>query len=359
MSGSRNAALAWRGPAYAALVLAALAAGGWMARQAATSRTAALLTLTPTTPVPASATMTPTSTPTATITPTQTPTPTATPTPTQTSTPSATPTATATPTDTATPTPTATPTSTATPVPLPTPDGVLRTLRVPILMYHYISTPPKGADAIRRDLSVPPEMFEEHLRYLRDEGYVTITLHDLCLALQTGYPLPERPLIITIDDGYRDAYTNAFPLLREYGFAATFFVITGFADEERAEHLTWEQIIEMDAAGMEIEAHGHTHPDLRNRTVDYLVWQILGAKQAIEARTHKSVRFFAYPAGKYDEQVIRVLESVQYWGGITLHAGAAHRSDRMFELTRIRVQGQDGAEKLAANIRWFMDPAVP
>ena len=263
------------------------------------------------------------------------------------------------PTDTATLTPTATPTSTATPVPLPTPDGVMRTLRVPILMYHHISMPPKGADAIRRDLSVTPEMFEEHLRYLRDEGYVTITLHDLCLALQIGYPLPERPIIITIDDGYGDAYTNAFPLLRKYEFTATFFVITGYTDEERAEHLIWEQIIEMDAAGMEIEAHGHTHPDLRNRTVDYLVWQILGAKQAIEARTHKSVRFFAYPSGKYDEQVIRVLQSAHYWGGITLHAGGEHRSDRMFELTRIRVQGGNDVEDLAANIEWFMDRTAP
>ena len=94
---------------------------------------------------------------------------------------------------------------TATPLPLPTPDGVLRTLRVPILMYHYISVSPPGADAVRRDLSVSPEALEAHLRYLQQEGYTAITLRDLSMALQCGYPLPPKPIVLTFDDGYRDA----------------------------------------------------------------------------------------------------------------------------------------------------------
>jgi len=339
-----------QGIVHYALTIAALGACVLLARQALTSWSATLLALTPTaTEVVPTSTPTSTCTATPTLTPTHTPTPTATPSPTPSSTP------TATPTLTATPTATTTPTSTATPVPLPTPDGVPRTLRVPVLMYHYISTPPKGAGAVRRDLSVPPERFEEHLCYLRDEGYESITLHDLALALQIGHPLPEKPVIITLDDGYRDAYTNAFPLLAKYGFGATFFLITGFIDQGRPEHLTWEQVIEMDAAGMSMEAHGHTHPDLRNQSLDYLVWQILGAKEAIEARTHKTVRFFAYPAGKYDPQVIKVLHSAHYWGAVTLHAGAEHHSDSMFELKRIRVHGRYDAEGLAAVIDWFMD----
>ena len=204
------------------------------------------------------------------------------------------------------------------------------------------------------DLSVPPERFEEHLRYLRDEGYTSITLHDLCLALQIGYPIPGKPVVITLDDGYRDAYTNAFPLLREYGFTATCFLVTGYIDEDRPEYLTWDQVIEMDEAGMEMVAHGHTHPDLRDRGLDYLIWQVLGAREAIEARTHKPVRFFAYPFGKYDQQVIQVLDSANYWGAVTLHAGVEHRSDQMFELTRVRVHGRDNAGKLGAAINWFM-----
>lgn len=221
-------------------------------------------------------------------------------------------------------------------------------------MYHYISKPPADADAIRLDLSVPPALFEEHLQYLRDTGYTSITLRDLLLALQIGYPLPPKPVIITLDDGYRDAYTEAFPLLRYYGFTATFFLITGLIDEGHPGYLTWEQVTEMSAAGMDMEAHGHTHVDLRGRSVDYLIWQILGAKEAIEARTHKAVRFFCYPSGKYDEQVARVLQSANYWGAVTTEHGALQCSTRPFELRRIRVRGTYHAEDLASVIESAM-----
>jgi peptidoglycan/xylan/chitin deacetylase (PgdA/CDA1 family) len=252
---------------------------------------------------------------------------------------------------TATPPPRRTPT----PEPLPTPDGVVRRLRVPILMYHYLSAPPPDADALRRGLSVSPEQFEEHLRYLKQAGYETISLHDLALALQIGHPLPERPIIITFDDGYRDNYEQAFPLLMAYGFTATFFLITGFIDAGKEAYVTWDQVIEMHEAGMEMEAHGHTHPDLRGRDVDYLVWQVLGAKEAIEARTGVPVRFFSYPAGKYDELVIRVLHSAHYWGAVTVNPGVEHTSDRMFELSRVRVPGGLTAAGLAATLDAYMN----
>ena len=225
-------------------------------------------------------------------------------------------------------------------------------------MYHYVSEPPPGADAIRRDLSVPPERFRKHLQYLSDAGYTTITLRDLVLALQTGYHLPEKPVLLTFDDGYRDAYACAFPILKEFDFVGTFFLVTGFIDEGRPEHVSWDQVIEMNAAGMDMEAHGHTHTDLRDRSVEYLVWQVLGAKEAIEARTRKPVHFFCYPSGKYDEQVIRVLKSAHYWAAVTVDPGVEHRSDRLFELRRIRVHGEDGPEDLARVLQAYMTAAV-
>ena len=220
-------------------------------------------------------------------------------------------------------------------------------------MYHYISTPPEDADAIRLDLSVPPERFEEHLRYLRNEGYTSITLEELTLALHTDYPLPAKPVVLTFDDGYRDSYTNAFPLLCKYGFEGTFFLITAYIDEQRPEYVTWDQVIEMAAAGMEMQAHGHTHVDLRDRTADYLIWQMLGSRQAIEARTHKPVRFFCYPFGKYDDLAIEALHLAQYWGAVTINPGAIHDSYRMFELARVRVHGTYKAEGLVAAIETF------
>ncbi|MCS7261247.1 MAG: polysaccharide deacetylase family protein, partial [Anaerolineae bacterium] len=102
-------------------------------------------------------------------------------------------------------------------LPVPTPDGVARTVDVPILMYHYISKPPPDADRYRRDLSLAPEDFEAHLAWLRSQGYQGITLHALVFHLVAGWPLPEKPIVLTFDDGYRDHYTNAFPLLQRYG----------------------------------------------------------------------------------------------------------------------------------------------
>jgi peptidoglycan/xylan/chitin deacetylase (PgdA/CDA1 family) len=98
-------------------------------------------------------------------------------------------------------------------------------------MYHYVSAPPVGAGAVRRDLSIAPEAFAEHLAYLQGAGYTAISLGDLVLALQTGAPLPERPVVLTFDDGYRDHYEHAYRLLREYGFTGTFFLTTSLIDQ--------------------------------------------------------------------------------------------------------------------------------
>ena len=289
---------------------------------------------------------TPTFTPTQTASPTRTAT--STPTPTPTDTPTATPTSTQTPTPTptatATHTPTPTPTFTHTPTPtplLPTPDGVERQVRVPILMYHHIEEPPPSADAIRRDLSVSPEDFNEQLAYLRQEGYEGITLNDLTLHLTVGEPLPAKPILLTFDDGYANAYTHAFPLLRRYGFVGTFFVISEPMDAGDPNFLSWAQVEEMHAAGMRFEPHSYNHPDMRNRGFDFVVFQILAPKEAIEARTGEPCRFFAYPAGRYDQFVIDVLRSANFWGAVLTEQGATHTADDLFTLRRVRVHGGD------------------
>jgi peptidoglycan/xylan/chitin deacetylase (PgdA/CDA1 family) len=298
-------------------------------------------------------TVTVTATATHTLTPTATRTrqPTATTTWTPTATPTATPTSTWTPTATASPTPTVT----WTPTPLqPTPDGVERQARVPILMYHRVEDPPPGADVYRRDLSVSPAKFQAQLRYLAQHGYHSITLNDLALYLTVGKPLPPNPIILTFDDGYADAYTAAFPLLEEHGFVGTFFLVTAYLDNQDPDFLSWAEVEEMHAAGMRFEPHSYDHPDLRNRGFQYLVFQTLGPKQAIEARTGEPCRFFAYPAGRYDQYVIDVLRSEDYWGAVLTAQGATHGTGDLFLLHRVRVSGGDSLEDLIVklNLDW-------
>ncbi len=274
-------------------------------------------------------------------------------TPTSTRTPSPSPSATATRVPTNTPLPTKTPTSTATPTPAPTPTGQGFTVRVPILMYHYLSEPPTGADAIRQDLSVVPDIFEAQLAYLRQAGYETISLEDLAYALSQESELPPKPIIITFDDGYRDNYENAFPLLRKYGYIATFFVFTEPIDTYNVSYLTWEMIIEMHQAGMKFGSHSYRHLDLRDRDVDFLVYEILGSKEAIEARTNEPVRFFSYPAGRYDELTVRVLESADFWGAVTTQWGVEQSYNNRFEMVRLRIRGNDTVRDLTNKLKAF------
>ena len=221
-------------------------------------------------------------------------------------------------------------------------------------MFHYISDPPPYADAIRRDLSVSPDGFERYLIWLRQDGFSSISLHELVLHLTMGYSLPEKPVVITFDDGYVDNYANAFPLLLRYGFSATFFLITGFLDGGSAEYVSWDQVVEMHRAGMEFGAHSYDHPDLRGKSVDFLVWQTLGPRQAIEDRIGEAVRFYAYPSGKYDQQVIDVLRSAHYWGAATIEQGAEHSTDHLFELRRIRVRGEYGLDQFVGTMDYWL-----
>ncbi len=286
---------------------------------------------TATTPLPhtATATPTPTPTPTATVTPTPKPSPT--------------------PTDRPTATPTLTPTPSPTPTPTPIspqskafrlhPDGKHRVAKVPILMYHYISVPPKGSNRIRRDLSVWPSRFEEQMHFLATHGYHTITLEDLALYLLEGKPLPPKPIVLTFDDGYLDNYQNAFPVLKKYGFKGVFFVITDFVTGRYKGYMTWDELKKMADAGMAIESHSRNHADLRRRSYDYLVWQALGSKEAIENHLGIEPRFICWPSGKYDRFAARVFKSAGFWGGTTEIQGITQDSAHMFELQRIRVRG--------------------
>lgn len=242
--------------------------------------------------------------------------------------------------------PTPTPTTAPASVIEPTPDGVVRQIRVPILMYHYLSTPPPGADIYRQDLSVPPELFAAHLDRLLAEGYTTTNLYQMVDALQRGAPLPDKPVVITFDDGYRDNYENAFPLLKERSMQATIFVVTDFIDEERPAYLTWDMAREMMEAGISIESHGRNHVSLANKDDDYLIWQALGSLETIEYELGVRPRFVSYPAGEYDQRTIDIFQSAHYWGGLTTRQGATLDNQRLFELPRIRVRNTTTPDEL-------------
>jgi peptidoglycan/xylan/chitin deacetylase (PgdA/CDA1 family) len=233
----------------------------------------------------------------------------------------------------------------------PTRDDTLRRMRVPILMYHYVSVPPPGADKYRLDLSVTPDQFAAQLGWLRRNGFSAISLDALYFALAEGARLPPRPVVLTFDDGYADAYTNAFPLLRTFGMTATFFVVTDWLDTAQPGYLTWPQAREMAAAGMSIQSHTRSHKDLTTGCdYDCLVYQILGSVQTIQAEIGRRPRFFCYPGGEYDRAAIQVVKQVGLVAAVTTDAGTIQVSSRLYELKRARMRGTTRLDDLA----WMM-----
>ncbi|RMG80081.1 MAG: polysaccharide deacetylase family protein [Chloroflexi bacterium] len=225
-------------------------------------------------------------------------------------------------------------------------DGTLRRISVPILMYHYVSELPPDADDIRIENTLAPQLFEEHIAYLVENGYVSVSLYEIHDALMNGSRLPDKPVVLTFDDGYRDHYEIVFPILQQYGFTGTFFIITSRADNHDPNHLSWAQIEEMAAAGMSMESHTKDHLDMRNRDYDFLVYETLGSIESLAAHTGQEPRFLAYPAGRYDESTLAFLEQTDLWRAVTTQFGASHTSDNFFEMSRLRVTHNTGVAGL-------------
>lgn len=226
-------------------------------------------------------------------------------------------------------------------------DGTLRRLHVPILMYHYVSDLPSNADDIRRGLTVVPSLFQAHLQYLHDAGYHTISLYDLNAALTAGVPLPSKPVVLTFDDGYNDAYINVFPALKHYGFIGTFFIITSRVDANDPAYLSWSQIKEMSDAGMSMEPHTKDHVDLRQRDYDVLIYQMKGSIESLAAYTGHVPRMFSYPVGHYDAATLDVARQLGVWIGVSTVNGDLHSTDTRLYLPRLRVLGNMSVGALA------------
>jgi peptidoglycan/xylan/chitin deacetylase (PgdA/CDA1 family) len=231
-------------------------------------------------------------------------------------------------------------------------DGVLRRVHVPTLMYHYISNPPADADVYRLDLSVTPNHFRQQMQWLKENGYHTISPDDMAAALLRGKRLPDKPVLLTFDDGYIDAYQNAFPILREFGFKGTFFIVTKWVDEGRGGYLDWDQAKEMLRHGMSIQDHSRQHYDMRKRDHDWLVYDILGSLETIEAHTGIRPVFFCYPAGDFDVNVIKELKAAGFIAAFTTNDGTYAYSDDMLRLPRVRIRGSTSLASFAELLAW-------
>lgn len=225
---------------------------------------------------------------------------------------------------------------------------------VPILVYHAVRPYiPSDTSGVRRYIATPATL-EAELSWLKDHGFSSITFDDLARHLTRGDALPLKPVIISFDDDWEGQYTYALPLLKKYGFTATFYiwvVVVG-----RKHHMTWDEVKELDAAGMQIGCHTLTHPFLqRIRSDETLRREIVVSKQRIEEHIGKPVTSFAYPFGQYNARVVSFVREAGFASARSTWPGVVHSSDGLFSLTSlIRTEA---ASSLVDTMMTYLDEA--
>lgn len=216
---------------------------------------------------------------------------------------------------------------------------------VPILLYHFTADEiPEGA----KRWNMPPNRFEQHIKHFRDLNYTPLTVTQFTTALATN-SLPERPLLVTFDDGTADFYTGALPILQKYNFPATLYITSHYigattrwlADEGCGEMpmLTWQQVREIHASGLvEIGAHTETHPHLDIIGKAKAKTEITRSKQVLEEQLGHPIQSFAYPHGHHDKQTKQLVVDAGYSSACAVKNALSATTDDRFALSRVTIE---------------------
>ena len=223
-----------------------------------------------------------------------------------------------------------------------------RQLVVPILMYHRIDYVDASTPEITRNLTVSPEDFARQLRWLKRNGYRTITQRDLWDALMCGRGLGRKPILITLDDGYRNVYTKASPIIERLGMRATAYVVTGRISGPDHSFLEWSQLPKLERRGVEIASHTVSHVGLTALSDRDALRQLVASRRVLERKLDHRVPWLAYPFGDFDGRIERLARQAGYLLATTTVWGARQSASRPLALTRLRVLDSTHVSGLAA-----------
>lgn len=211
----------------------------------------------------------------------------------------------------------------------------VETWQVPILMYHYIRNA-ENESQLGKNLSVSPQSFSEQLDWLKNNNFETVNMKDISDPEKTAMSKiaydKKKPIVLTFDDGYLDAYTNAYSILKEHNMTATFYIIRDYVGS--SEYMTQSQIDELKNSGFEIGSHTLSHPDLTKTDLVDAQEQITNSKL--------SATSFCYPSGRYDATTIKLVKDAGYETAVTTKFGIADNNLNLLELPRVRVENTSG-----------------
>ncbi len=220
-------------------------------------------------------------------------------------------------------------------------------ITAPILLYHHIAVKDER-------YYVSPDTFRQQMETLISLGYSGITIPQLVEVLQHGGALPERPVVITFDDGDLDVYQNAFPIMQELGLVGTFYVVGTRLDSD--EFIQVDQLKEMTDAGWAIGCHSMTHIDL-TLNHETLTYEAGVCKSTLEKEVGVTVSTFAYPYGTMDEFVAGKVAKYGYTSAVGLGTSFDHTWGTLYYLSRLEVQNAYDLEAFKALLPWAEGPA--
>jgi peptidoglycan/xylan/chitin deacetylase (PgdA/CDA1 family) len=234
-------------------------------------------------------------------------------------------------------------------------------LRIPILMYHSVSEP--GADSRHPYFGTvtSPAVFEQQMRYLHENGFQTLSPADVFANGETSIRIVRKPVIITFDDGFRDFYTNAQPILAKYGFTAIVYLPTAYIQKTTTSFkgldcLTWNEVRELSRAGVLFGSHTVTHPVLKEVAHDQLEAELRDSKATIENELGLAIDSFAYPYAypqqnrEFVQRLRSVLIDAGYQNGVSTIIGSTHGIEDRFCLKRLPANSWDDPTFFAAKL---------
>ena len=212
---------------------------------------------------------------------------------------------------------------------------VRRQYVVPILMYHSVSPAAQPANA----LAVRDSTFARQMRFLKEHHYQVLPLETLAGLIREKKQIPPKAIAITLDDGYKDNYLYAFPILKKYNLPATVFIIINEVGRPQNDRLSWEEIKQMQESGI-ITFGSHTFgpdPLIKIRSEVDLKSEIFDSKRILEEKLGRPVTFFSYPEGMFNGKIRQLVVEAGYQGAVATNPGRGYSSVDVFALKRLRI----------------------
>jgi peptidoglycan/xylan/chitin deacetylase (PgdA/CDA1 family) len=236
---------------------------------------------------------------------------------------------------------------------------------IPVLMYHSISEGSETGVSPYYRTATRPDVFDSHMHYLHAHGYSVLNLGEAVDALETDSTRWGKCAVITFDDGFRDFYTNAFPILKKYSFTATMFVPTGLINERAPFKgkpvMTWDEIRELKGQGIQFGSHTVTHPELQGMPLQDVKYELELSKAHLEEQLNESITTFCYPYAFPEENTTftRALKEIMVNAGYRYatgtRVGTLKKADDPYFIKRIPVNSCDDSALLEAKLHGAYD----